>query len=966
MPSTTPIPPYSKWYTPTPVAARTATSATPIAPGDVLADGHENRNQAPPTQGTSWEVERSFLVPWTTDEAGELKELLAKLELRYRVEDWGEVLLDGKRIIDMTPMVEKPTGSHGGHSVWTRRVNCLLSSGAHTLLFRYTNIAMDNPNNNQIIFEYDYRVVALEPGGVPMPEMCDCAGDTCSLEGGFPAAAAQAEGDGEEEGNNSPSGSVPSDSSSAGSSVQRGLGDDYAYWSCNMGTLRGLGALLTGHLQLRAATAGADLASPAALAFEHPLAAQLRLPAGGIVPGARLELQFGQRVIALRYYSDGVLAPIGVDSAGGGVATLLHDEDERVVAMRWQDGSEAQWQFDAATGELQAYTAPNGVCLSPIPELLSVRRSADGRYIRQIESPWDGLADIGNITSEGYTISLYTPARITGHDADGYAIPEPGSAYKSFVVRYAAGELSISEQSPEHPEYRCAWSQGDGGAWCMSEGSGEEAVVTERSLSTPESADTGAYAVRQRITTQRRGSAVASCVCELFQESPMGPLVLTRVEGYGSDAARTTQFEYDAVGNCTAQVAPGGHRTEYAYDSTGRLTRQSEPWHGDAGTLITYFYYSEGEGSSYRDTPSAQAVWLSPAGGELMQLLRRERYLRSEQDGVRREELRRSATGAAQERLSITERWIESAENPLARGRLRLTQGEDGVQTHYSYAATAQHGALYSMIRETKVAGAAVPGQSRRRVAYIGAAGNTLREEEYLLLSDGATWALLSGATHSYDTQNRRIGTQRDNGRNSSRTLNCTGAPLRETDENGITTTYSYDSARQLIESTRAAVYEGERCITPETITGYTRDAAGRILSERRDIGPLISIRTTQYDLLGRPIAQTDELGRTTTTTYSADGLTTCVTTPAGATLITEQHADGSLARRHGSAQREQRYVYGMQEGCLSESIRDGTTLLSQRLSDGFGQIVAEIAPTTLSNTSICTRSSYNARGQLI
>ncbi|MGN0865038.1 MAG: hypothetical protein ACI4P8_02695 [Akkermansia sp.] len=52
---------------------------------------------------------------------------------------------------------------------------------------------------------------------------------------------------------------------------------------------------------------------------------------------------------------------------------------------------------------------------------------------------------------------------------------------------------------------------------------------------------------------------------------------------------------------------------------------------------------------------------------------------------------------------------------------------------------------------------------------------------------------------------------------------------------------------------------------------------------------------------------------------------------------ITGHDADGYAIPEPGSAQREQRYVYGMQEGCLSESIRDGTTLLSQRLSDGFG-----------------------------
>lgn len=48
----------------------------------------------------------------------------------------------------------------------------------------------------------------------------------------------------------------------------------------------------------------------------------------------------------------------------------------------------------------------------------------------------------------------------------------------------------------------------------------------------------------------------------------------------------------------------------------------------------------------------------------------------------------------------------------------------------------------------------------------------------------------------------------------------CCGV-LSETDEEGIRTDYAYDSALQLTEITRAAVYDGETCITPETIIYY-------------------------------------------------------------------------------------------------------------------------------------------------
>lgn len=46
-----------------------------------------------------------------------------------------------------------------------------------------------------------------------------------------------------------------------------------------------------------------------------------------------------------------------------------------------------------------------------------------------------------------------------------------------------------------------------------------------------------------------------------------------------------------------------------------------------------------------------------------------------------------------------------------------------------------------------------------------------------------------------------------------------------------MTTSYSYNTARQLVETIRSAVTDGETMITPETITSYTRDALGKITS---------------------------------------------------------------------------------------------------------------------------------------
>ncbi len=53
-----------------------------------------------------------------------------------------------------------------------------------------------------------------------------------------------------------------------------------------------------------------------------------------------------------------------------------------------------------------------------------------------------------------------------------------------------------------------------------------------------------------------------------------------------------------------------------------------------------------------------------------------------------------------------------------------MTREVNGVQTWHDYAATTEHGALYTETVETRVNGEAVPGQSTRTTTWITAEGS--------------------------------------------------------------------------------------------------------------------------------------------------------------------------------------------------------------------------------------------------
>ncbi|MBR5895011.1 MAG: RHS repeat protein [Akkermansia sp.] len=774
----------------------------------------------------------------------------------------------------------------------------------------------------------------------------------------------------------------PFPSSSGGSGVVRTANERHMRFAFSFGSFRGMGNVPGGQPEIVAFDFEPSLLTPASLTYKHPLASVL-VPQGEQVAANEIFRIFDGADYANYVVSGDGSGAFGVGASGkrtevvqfvsaisresSVVCNLAAASYVRVCAA---DDSALFYHLSGdKKNEFAAYISPDGAVIEA-DEKLTIIRDAATDAIRQIWNYWDGLADIVPAADgNGYTISLYLPCHITPPAQEGQLFTFSGNPFKSFTISgdAVAKSMTIRERDwslPENmPDFVTTWTHSEAG-WNKLIGEGDDVISESRVKSVIEGTDN--YRI---VTTVAKGNEVASCVSEVFTSTANGELLLSRTDAYGSDIAQTTTFEYDEAGRQIRRVEHSGAVYETVYDIYGRVIAESSPWAGGQKRLTTTTYRVAG--SSNTD-PAKVVHSVVTTSGSVVDM-KTDTYTYTEADGVRRVEISSTAAGVSEPQVTIDETWLADAENVYARGRTKMSQAINGVQTHYEYAANATYGALYTVTTETRVNGAAVAGQSRRSVEYIAANGNTMREEEYALLSDGETWALLSGVTNTYDEKNRLVGTLKDNSRSTSRSLNCSGQVLSETDEDGITTIYGYTNSRQLSEMTRCEVSipaedgtDSRIIVTPETITSYTYDAMGRTLSIRKDVGAMSTTEYTEYDLLGRVVRTVDLLGRVTTTSYSSDGLTSTVTSPAGATFVTIKNTDGSTARIAGSGQREELYVYdlnGNNERITTKLAND--VILGQIITNGFGQTIVQAVPNTL-NGFIYTRNEYNAKGQLV
>ena len=618
-------------------------------------------------------------------------------------------------------------------------------------------------------------------------------------------------------------------------------------------------------------------------------------------------------------------------------------------------------RFETATGAVAAVVAASGKVSTAAEHSAQVQEHFDASgNLLSCYSPTQGLM-LTSVDDSGATVlSWYAPAQVSTDAEGNYATagePYKTAAYTTTLVNGVETTTVVRQQAglPAHAVTRVV----DGNTVTVTKGTGEDAIIRTWVTTYPEPGMT------QRVETVRRGSAdaaPASCSCQVRKLSAGGWLTISETEGYGTNLARTTTYEYNAQFLVSRINRPDGGYTEYEYDTDGRVTKETTPW-GSGGRQRTRYVYATASSRFYDTRPVKVYTDYQDAGSTAWLNIKVVDYTYEDSADVMRTTATTYAAGVSHQPVSIEESYGESPAYAYAAGKPKFSQATDGVQTWHDYEATTEHSAVHKHTTTTMAAGALVAAQSRRTEEFIAADDTVTFEQESIW--NGTEWLLLSTTAYEYDAQQRVVKTTRGNGRFSTSTWMCCGK-LSETDEDGITTSYGYNSAHELVESIRAEVKDGAVVVTPETITTYTRDAAGRTLCTRRDTGAMTTTESTAYDILGRVVSRTDALGRVTTTAYSADGLTTTVTTPAGATTITQQNPDGSTARISGTAQRETLYSLSVQNVCICETqqLADGT-IIGQTTTNGFGETVVQAQPNTQGGF-ICTRSEYNAKGQLV
>ena len=555
-------------------------------------------------------------------------------------------------------------------------------------------------------------------------------------------------------------------------------------------------------------------------------------------------------------------------------------------------------------------------------------------------------------------LAWYSPKKVTTN-ADG-SYTTNGTAYKTAsykITRKGGVKTTTFTRQQEGLPAQTITHVVNGNITTVTKGEGDETIIHTYETNS-------LYGNMQEEIATVRGindATPSSCTRTVRQYTDGGWLLISQTEAYNTPIARTTTYEYNAQYRVSRINYHNGNYVEYEYDSEGRVTKETRPW-GDGGMKMTRNVYAANSSRFYDTRPIKVYTDYEMANGTFLNLAVTD-YSYEDSAEVERITATTYAAGVNHQQVTIDETYGEAAAYSYAIGKPKFSQAVNGVQTWHDYEATSEHDAIHKHTVTTKANGELVAAQSRKTESFIAENDTTTFEQE--LIWDGENWLLLNTTAYEYDDEQRVTKTTRGNGRFTTTEWMCCGV-LRETDEDGITTSYGYNSTHQLVETIRAEVKDGDVVITPETITSYTYDAAGRTLSVRRDIGAMTSTEFMEYDTLGRVTKQIDVLGRETATDYNADGLTSTVTTPAGATFVTTSNPDGSTQFISGTGQRAQQYSYDINGKNIATTIRlMNDAILSQNIVNGFSQTIVQTAPAT-NNRFIYTRSEYNVKGQLV
>ena len=141
-----------------------------------------------------------------------------------------------------------------------------------------------------------------------------------------------------------------------------------------------------------------------------------------------------------------------------------------------------------------------------------------------------------------------------------------------------------------------------------------------------------------------------------------------------------------------------------------------------------------------------------------------------------------------------------------------------------------------------------VDGKSTKSVTFRDGRALVVRTESHVWKN--SAWQPVSFVDFTYNNTGLLVSRVASNGATYTATY-IGQLKMSETDESGVTTTYAYDAAARVVQSTRSGATGGTPAVTiPALTTVFTYDAAGNVLTQR--VGPSV----VKVYLLPKPTIQ--------------------------------------------------------------------------------------------------------------
>ena len=182
---------------------------------------------------------------------------------------------------------------------------------------------------------------------------------------------------------------------------------------------------------------------------------------------------------------------------------------------------------------------------------------------------------------------------------------------------------------------------------------------------------------------------------------------------------------------------------------------------------------------------------------------------------------------------------------------------------------------------------------------------------------------------------------------------------------------WDYDEEGRMIASSRLIPMDMTN-VTWLT-TCYEYDDLGRQIATwqtNRAAHVGLPVTRTRYDALGRVNTSVDQLGNTTTTSYSNDGWTVSVHNPNTSTRVITRSADGDMLSITGTAVTPDFHTYGiLSDGTRWTRIVQGETASSSRFTKHYenmlGQVIKE-ERSGFKGAVLATTHTYDSLGRLV